>query len=76
MTDEKRMEDRDSVSDVDGFDDETIEESKDRESEQNELEDGDQLFGAQPGQKLQAKWEEMYRRLLLFKEKHGHCCKY
>jgi len=28
---------------------------------------------AQPGQKLQAKWDEMYGRLVAFQEREGHC---
>ena len=33
----------------------------------------DEKSSAMPGQKLQAKWDEMYSRLLAFREKHGHC---
>lgn len=28
---------------------------------------------AQPGKKLQAKWEDMFERLLKYKAEHGHC---
>lgn len=27
----------------------------------------------QPGKKLQAKWDEMFERLLEYKAEHGHC---
>lgn len=43
------------------------------ETVDEDLTDDDGEKGAVPGQKLQAKWDEMYKRLLKFKEKHGHC---
>ena len=35
--------------------------------------DEDQASDAIPGQKLQAKWDQMYERLLAFRAEHGHC---
>ena len=48
---------------------------KDEETVDEDLTDDDEdgEKGSVPGQKLQAKWDEMYKRLLKFKEKHGHC---
>jgi hypothetical protein len=38
-----------------------------------ELAEEEKSPGQPPGHKLQAKWDEMYKRLLSFHEKHGHC---
>jgi hypothetical protein len=38
-----------------------------------ELAEEEKSPGQAVGHKLQAKWDEMYRRLLSFREKHGHC---
>jgi hypothetical protein len=42
-------------------------------SEEGDDDSDDEKTNGVPGQKLQAKWEQMYERLIVFKDKHGHC---
>lgn len=75
MTDEYNQEDERSFDETidDAFDEDEAANAALERAFANLPTDEKKKNAGQPGHKLQKKWDEMYRRLLIFREKHGHC---